>query len=212
MNKPKIKKIIKLITLVIVFGLAVGCAPKKPIHNEIGKSIDIVEQISDDCIKNKDTQGAKDAWNTYLYLNAFYCQPWTDVKYDDVKNRKYENIEFDMGELQIAVAAYNEYNEESEMDIDADWICHYNACTQEQHDAIDAYVEWFHHGQYVTKDGQVADYSHLVESSYYTIVRDLDIDLDKAPVVNDLSPAQFKEVQNYIADPENYQVNVSLWE
>ena len=117
-----------------------------------------------------------------------------------------------MGELQIAVAAYNEYNEESEMDIDADWICHYNACTQEQHDAIDAYVEWFHHGQYVTKDGQVADYSHLVESSYYTIVRDLDIDLDKAPVVNDLSPAQFKEVQNYIADPENYQVNVSLWE
>ena len=73
-----------------------GCASKatgNTTHVESGPVLAIVEQISDDCKKNNDVQGAADVWDTYSCLLAFGCQSGTEVKYDDVKNRNYENIQ-----------------------------------------------------------------------------------------------------------------------
>ena len=208
MKKFMLKKITEIIMVATVFCFVIGCGPKNPkdtAHIESGYSLDIVEQISNDCTKNKDVQGAKEAWDTYLYLLAFRCN--AEVKYDDVKNRKFENIEYDIGDLQLALAAYNEYNEESAMDVEVDWICQYNSCTQEQREAINSYVEWWH-----TQKGnvEIEDYKKAFNSTYDDIKSTSD--LTNAPPYDKLTPAQFKEVQNYMADPENYQVDISVWE
>ena len=204
MNKSMFNKIIKLFALVMVFGLVAGCGKKTPEttapHDEYGSCTLIVTEIYDECIANNDTQGAKDVLETYTYLLAFYCGA---VNYDDVKNRDYNNIQYDIGDLQLAVAVYNE---ESSMDVEVDWICQFNSCTQEQHDAIDAYVEWFHKGQSVTL---ISDYRSEFDSEYSELKKMYGI--TGAPAYDNLTPAQFKEVQNYMKDP-NYQIDTTLWE
>ena len=197
-------KVLKLFALVLVFGFVVGCGKKTQeataSHAEYGSCTLIVTEIYDECMANNDTQGAKDVLETYTYLLAFCCGA---VNYDDVKNRDYNNIQYDIGDLQLAVATYNE---ESGMDVEVDWICQFNSCTQEQHDAIDAYVEWFHKGQSATL---IRDYRSEFDSKYTEIKRLYDI--NGAPAYDNLTPAQFKEVQNYMKDP-NYQIDTTLWE
>jgi hypothetical protein len=92
------------------------------------------------------------------------------------------------------------------MDVEVDWICQFNSCTQEQHDAINAYVDWYH-----TQRGNalIKDYRNLVSSKCNEIM--LKIDVEHFPPFDRLTPAQFKEVQSYIKDP-SYQVNTSAWD
>ena len=189
-----------------------GCISKTPnntTHVESGDLTTIIDEIYNDCINNKDFEGAKEVLETHKYLLAFCCKHYTEVKYDDVKNRNYENIEYDIGNLQIAVAAYNEYNEESAMDVEVDWICHYNSCTKEQHDAIDAYVYWFGYSQNGNGQGLIKEYRGMVSTAYNEMM--VKFNLPTETSFECLTPAQFKEVQNYMADPENYQVDVSAW-
>ena len=206
------KKKIELIAVIVTFGFIVGCGPKaseKVTHVESASLSTIRQEIYDDCLDNKDYDGAKEVLDTYLHLMAFYCKPYTEVNYDDVKNRKYENIEYDIGELQIALAAYNEYNDESAMDVEVDWICQYNLSTQEQQDAIEAYVEWFHTAQNGNYEGTIEKYDDEVGAAYIKIL--LNFDLDTTVGHTSLTPAQFREVQKYMKDP-NYQVDTSVWD
>ena len=208
MNKLTSKMII-LSVLIMLIGLMAGCSKKAPetlTHHESGSCALIVSDIYADCVANKDAQGAKDVLETYENLMAFCCDV---VNYDDVKNRNYNNIQYNIGDLQLAVSAYNEYNEDSATDIEVDWICQFNSCTNEQHDAIDAYVEWFHKGQNVTPNGLVRDYRYEFDSKYNEIKKKYDI--KNAPAYDALSPAQFSEVQKYMKDA-SYQVDTSLWE
>ena len=205
------KKMLKLLALITVFGLVVGCGKKTPAiattHHEFGRYSLIATEVYEECMANNDVQGAKDALETLKNLEAFCCGA---VYYEDVKNRNYNNFQYNIGELQIAVAAYNEYNDESAMDIEVGWIRQFSTCTQEQHEAIEAYVEWYFTGQFVTADGLIRDYDNEFVSNYYKLKEKYDI--KDAPSSRELTPAQFKEVQNYMADPENYQVNADLFE
>ena len=136
-----LKKIIKLMAVIVAFSFMAGCGKRSgkrtpeptATHHESGSYTLIVKEVYDECMANNDIQGAKDALGMITKLSAFYC-PY--VNYDDVKNKNYNNFKFDIGNLQIAVAAYNEYNDESAMDVEVDWICHYDSCTKEQLDAI----------------------------------------------------------------------------
>ena len=213
MNKTMRTKIIELMTFIVAFIFLAGCISKTPnntTHVESGDLTTIIDEIYNDCINNKDFEGAKEVLETHKYLLAFCCKHYTEVKYDDVKNKNYENIKFDIGDLQIAVAAYNEYNEESAMDVEVDWICHYNSCTKEQHDAIDAYVYWFGYSQNGNGQGPIKEYRGMVSTAYNEMM--VKFNLPTETSFECLTPAQFKEVQNYMADPENYQVDTSLWE
>ena len=202
-----LKKIIKLMAVIVAFSFMAGCGKRTPeptaTHHESGSYTLILNEIYDECMANNDIQGAKDALDMITKFSAFYC---SYVNYDDVKNKNYNNIEFDIGNLQIAVAAYNEYNDESAMDVEVDWICHYDSCTKEQLDAIDAYVNWYH-----TRKGNdlIGDYRDLVSYKYDEIKQNNDI--PHPPAYDRLTPAQFMEVQNYIKDP-SYQVDITVWD
>ena len=209
MNKSIHKKIIELMVVIVAFSFMVGCGSKPPeitTHHEYGSCVLIATDIYDECIANNDSQGAKDALETLEYLLAFYTGV---VNYEDVKNRDYNKIQYNIGDLQLAVAAYNENNEESAMDIEVDWICQFNSCTPEQHEAIDAYVEWFHKGQNVTAEGLVRDYRREFDSKYTELKKMYDI--TGTPAYNALTPDQFKEVQKYMKD-QFYQVDTTVWE
>jgi hypothetical protein len=194
-------------TVIVAFSFMAGCGKRTPeptaTHHESGSYTLILSEIYDECMANNDIQGAKDALDMITKFSAFYC---SYVNYDDVKNKNYNNIEFYVGKLQIAVAAYNEYNDEAAMDVEVDWICHYDSCTKEQLDAIDAYVNWYH-----TKKGNVliGDYKDLVSHKYDEIKQNNDI--PHPPAYDCLTPAQFMEVQNYIKDP-SYQVDTTVWD
>ena len=209
MDRSMHKKMIDLIAVIVAISLTAGCGKKTPEtipHHESGSCALIVTDIYEECMANNDVQGAKDVLESYTYLMAFCCGV---VNYDDVKNKDYNNIQYDTGDLQLAVAAYNEYNEESAMDVEVGWICQFNSCTQEQHDAVDAYVEWFHKGQNVTAEGLVRDYRREFDSKYTELKRLYEI--PAAPAYDNLTPAQFREVQNYMKDP-SYQVDTSVWD
>ena len=212
MNRLMHKKIIELTAVLALFVFMTGCktGPSEiTTHTESGKYKDMVMEIFDECVANEDYEGAKEVLDTDIHLAAFCCGWWTEVKYDDVKNRNFDNIQYDIGELQMAVAAYNEYNDEAAMDVEVDWICQYNSCTQEQRDAIEGYVEWYHNRQNGNKERTIDSYTHDVGVAYNEIC--IKFDLEQHVAYDNLSPAQFKEVQNYMADP-NYQVDTSLWE
>lgn len=211
MNRSVLKKMVILMAVAAAFFVLAGCAKKAPkitpTHHESGSYTLILTEIYDECMANNDIQGAKDALDMITKLSAFYC-PY--VNYDDVKNKNYNNFEFDVGYLQIAVAAYNEYNDESAMDVEVDWICHYDTCTKEQLDAIDGYIHWFHNAQNGNGDseGTIKYYQNLVWKKCLEIRQNLN--LEHIPNFHDLTPAQFKEVQKYIKDP-SYQVDKSVW-
>ena len=196
--------------VITAFSFMAGCGKKAPepamTHHESGSAVLIATEIYDECVANKDYQGAEDALETLEYLIAFYSGV---VYYEDVKNKDFNNIEYKVGDLQIAVAAYNEYNDESATDVEVDWICNFNSCTQEQHDAVDAYVEWYHKAQNGNYEGTIRYYRNEVNDAYNEIIYNFKLDTHIG--YDDLTPAQFKEVQKYMADP-NYQVDISVWE
>ena len=204
-----LKKITKLMAVIVAFSFMAGCGKRTPeptaTHHESGSYTLILSEIYDECMANNDIQGAKDALDMMTILSAFYC-PY--VKYDDVKNKNYNNIEFDIGNLQIAVAAYNEYNDESAMDVEVDWICHYDSCTKEQLDAIDGYIYWYHNAQNGNKEGTIDAYRREVSTAYYQLVVAYDLPVDI--FYHTLTPDQFHEVQKYMEDP-SYQIDLSLW-
>ena len=108
MNKTMLKYLIELTAVIVAVSFMSGCGSKETgntTHVESGSALAIVEQISDECMKNKDTQGAQEALDTFLYLLAFGYQEGNEVKYVDVKKRNFENIEYNTGDLLIAVAA-----------------------------------------------------------------------------------------------------------
>ena len=206
----KVNKALILFALVIVYVFVAGCGSKTPktttTHQEFGNATVMFSEVYEECIANNNTQGALDAVETYRYLCAFYCE---EVYYEDFKNKKYNNMNFDIGELQLAVAAYNEYNDGSAVDVEVDWICQFNLCTQEQHDAVDDYVEWYHKAQNGHYEGTIKEYSDKFGAAYDEIKQNNDI--PHPPAYDRLTPAQFMEVQKYMADP-NYQVDISVWE
>jgi hypothetical protein len=212
MNKSMLKTSIVLMVVIFAFSFMMGCGSKTPktttTHHESGSAALITTEIYEECMANNDIQGAKDALETLDYLLAFYCNA---VYYEDVKNRNYNNIEYDIGGLQIAVAAYNENNDESAMDVEVDWICQFNSCTQEQHDAVAAYVEWYHKAQNGHYEGTIKEYRNKVNTAYDELKWKYGFDVFKEYRYDKLTPAQFKEVQNYMKDP-NYQVDISVWE
>ena len=183
-----LKKIIKLMAVIVAFSFMAGCGKRTPeptaTHHESGSYTLILSEIYDERMANNDIQGAKDALDMKTKLSAFYC---SYVNYDDVKNKNYNNIEFDIGNLQIAVAAYNEYNDESAMDVEVDWICHYDSCTKEQLDAIDGYIYWYHHAQNGNGDseGTIKYYQNLVWKKCLEIRQNLN--LEHIPNFDDLT-------------------------
>ena len=206
MNKSMQKITIVLMAVMAAISFMTGCGKKAPeitaTHHESGSWDLITTEIYNECMANNDVQGAKDILEMKEYLAAFYCN---EVNYEDVKNRDYNSIQYSIGDLQIAVAAYNENNDESAMDVEVDWICQINSCTQEQHNAIDAYVNWYH-----TQKGNVliGDYRDLVSYKYDEIKQNNDI--PHPPAYDRLTPAQFMEVQKYMADPD-YRVDTTVW-
>ena len=191
-----LKKIIKLMAVIVAFSFMAGCGKRTPeptaTHRESGRYYLILSDIYDECMANNDIQGAKDALDMITKLNAFYC---SYVTYDDVKNKNYSNFEFDVGNLQIAVAAYNEYNDEAAMDVEVDWICIY----------------WYNNAQNGNGDseGTIKYYQNLVWDKCLEIWKNLN--LENIPDYDDLTPAQFKEVQKSIKDP-SYQVDITVWD
>ena len=208
MNKLILKRIIEIMLAITVFSFMVGCV-KKPQENtphiDSGTYTYIVSEIYDDCMAKNDVQGAKEALETKNYLSAFCCNV---VNYEDVKNRNYNNIQYEIGELRIAVAAYNEYNEDSAMDVEAEWICKFNSCSQEQHDAIEAYVEWFHGAQNGNYEGTIQGYTDLFYDSYEEIQNQYGI--TNPPSMYDLTPAQLEDVEKRLKDP-NHVLDKDLW-
>lgn len=208
MNRSMLKMTTGLLVVIVAFSFMAGCGSKSiptETHSESGTVMNIMEEIYNDCLERGDTEGAEEVLETYLHLVAFYCLSYTTVKYDDMKYRHYENIDCEIGDLQIAIAAYNEYNDESAMDVEVDWILHYNTCTKEQLGAIEGYVNWYH-----TQKGIVliGDYRDLVSHKYDEIKQNNDI--PHPPAYDRLTPAQFMEVQKYMADPD-YQVDTTVW-
>lgn len=208
MNRSMLKMTTGLLVVIVAFSFMAGCGSKSiptETHSESGTVMNIMEEIYNDCLERGDTEGAEEVLETYLHLVAFYCLSYTTVKYDDMKYRHYENIDYEIGDLQIAIAAYNEYNDESAMDVEVDWILHYNTCTKEQLGAIEGYVNWYH-----TQKGIVliGDYRDLVSYKYDEIKQNNDI--PHPPAYDRLTPAQFMEVQKYMADPD-YQVDTTVW-
>lgn len=207
MYRSILKKLTAIMMTAAVLGSTAGCVPKTTetvAHIETGALIDVVEQISDECIANHDTDGAHDAWHTFLFLDSFCCIPW--VNYDDIKNKNFENLNYRTGELLLSLAAYNECNDESAMDVEVDWITHYNSLTQEQLDAMETYAEWY---QTTSAYDIREEYDDRFYQAYMDI-REMN-DIAVGPAYDDLTPAQFREVQNYINDT-NYQVDTSLWD
>ena len=209
MNKSMQKITIVLMAVMAAISFMTGCGKKTPeitaTHHESGSWDLITTEIYNECMANNDVQGAKDILEMKEYLAAFYCN---EVNYEDVKNRDYNSIQYSIGDLQIAVAAYNENNDESAMDVEVEWICQFNSCTQEQHDAIDAYVEWYG----TQSAGDIRDkYGFRISDAYNEVISKYHIDISKCPAYDHLTPAQFQEVQKYMADP-NYQVDISVWE
>lgn len=209
MNISKHRISIVLIAVLAAFSFMTGCGKKATeittTHHEYGSYTLIAAEICEECMANNDIQGAQEVLDMKINLGAFYCE---FVSYDDVKNKNYNNINYDIGALQIAVAAYNEYNDESAMDVEVDWICQFDSCTQEQHEAIAGYVHWFNYAQNGNVERTIESYRHLVHENYVEIM--IEYDLHNAPGYDDLTPAQFQEVQNYMKDP-NYLVDVSVW-
>ena len=208
----KTNHIISIVLTVVIAALSfmTGCSKKEPeitlTHHEYGSATLMFSEVYEECMANNDTEGAHEAVETYRYLSAFYTGR---VYFEDFKNRNYNNINYDIGSLQIAVAAYNEYNDESAMDVEVDWICQLNSCTQEQHNAVGCYVEWYHNAQYGNDDRTIEGYRHEVVIAFNEI-RD-NYNLPTSIILNELTPAQFREVQNYMKDPD-YQVDLSVWE
>ena len=207
----KINKILILFALVIVSVFVAGCGSKTTKttteHHEFGSYTLISTEVYEECMANNDIQGAKDVLEMKIYLGAFCCN---GVSYDDVKNKNYNNIQYDIGNLQLAVAAYNEYNDESAVDVEVDWICQFNSCTKEQHNAVVAYVEWYHNAQNGHYEGTIKEYCDKFGAAYNELIVEFGPEVFKHNY-NDLTPEQFKEVQNYMNDP-NYQVDISVWE
>ena len=143
-------------------------------------------------------------------FKAFYIDRVTSVTTQgrDFDSTQFENLRFNSGELQIAIAAYNKYNDG--VDIDINWVYNFKNCTPEQKQALAKYLDWYYTGQNVTTDGLVADYRGKVETTYYSILSELRIDISKAPNVAKLTPAQFKEVQKRIENP-NCEIDESLF-
>ncbi len=208
MNRSMLKMTTGLLVVIVAFSFMAGCGSKSiptETHSESGTVMNIMEEIYNDCLERGDTEGAEEVLETYLHLVAFYCLSYTTVKYDDMKYRHYENIDCEIGDLQIAIAAYNEYNDESAMDVEVDWILHYNTCTKEQLGAIEGYVNWYHRQKGIVLIG---DYRDLVSYKYDEIKQNNDI--PNPPAYDRLTPAQFMEVQKYMADPD-YQVDTTVW-
>ena len=92
MNKKIRKRIIELMIVLVALSFMAGCGSKAPTdttHLERGSVSVIRGEIFNNCLENNDTQGAKDVLDTYLYLMAFCCQPYTEITYDDMLNRRY---------------------------------------------------------------------------------------------------------------------------
>lgn len=211
MNRTMLKMTTGLLVVIVAFSFMAGCGSKSiptETHSESGTVMNIMEEIYNDCLERGDTEGAKEVLETYLHLVAFYCLSYTTVKYDDMKYRHYENIDYEIGDLQLAIAAYNEYNDESAMDVEVDWILHYNTCTKEQLGAIEGYVDWYHNAQNGNKEGTIDAYRREVSTAYYQLVVAYDLPVDI--FYHTLTPDQFHEVQKYMEDP-SYQIDLSLW-
>ena len=69
-------------------------------------------------------------------------------------------------------------------------------------------MEWYHNAQYGNDDRTIEGYRHEVVIAFNEI-RD-NYNLPTSIILNDLTPAQFREVQNYMKDPD-YQVDLSVW-
>ena len=95
MNKSKLKVSIALMAAITAFSFMAGCGKKAPepamTHHESGSAVLIATEIYDECVANKDYQGAEDALETLEYLIAFYSGV---VYYEDVKNKDFNNIEY----------------------------------------------------------------------------------------------------------------------
>ena len=212
MKESMLKISVLLLAVIAAFSFATGCGKKTPgpsmAHHEVGSATLMFSEIYEECMANNDFQGAKDVTETYRYLSAFYCR---SVYYEDVKNRNYNNMDFDVGRLQLAVAAYNEYNDESATDVEVDWICQFNSCSKEQHAAVDGYVEWYHTAQNGHYEGTIKEYNDRFSAAYNELIVEYGSDFAKGHRYDNLTPDQFYEVKKYMEDP-GYQVDLTVWE
>ena len=118
-----------------------------------------------------------------------------------------ENLQYNIGELQLRLAAYNQNNDRRSYDIDINWILNPGNLTQGQRDAVGNFVYWYHNCQ--SGVHYIDDFKDDFEEQYNAMKEDFNI--TGAPRYDDLNPAQFQEVMNYWKDP-NYKVNADLFE
>ena len=118
-----------------------------------------------------------------------------------------ENLQYNIGELQLRLAAYNQNNDRRCYDIDINWILNPGSLTQGQRDAVGNFVYWYHNCQ--SGVHYIDDFKNDFEEQYDAMKDDFNI--TGAPRYDDLNPAQFQEVMNYWEDP-NYEVNADLFE
>lgn len=156
-------------------------------------------------------QNAHEEVKSIKIFNAFYIFRGTSIitQGGNPDPIEFENLRFDTGRLQVAIAAYNEYNEG--VDIDINWVYDFKNCPEEKKVELGKYLDWFYRGQLEnSSNGAISDYADEFYYAYEEIQNNPP-GITKAPNMYNLTPAQFKEVQNYMKDP-NYTVNYSLWE
>ena len=155
---------------------------------------------------SKNADGQQDLINLTFAL-AFYLDRGTCITYGgpgESSPMGIENMQINNGDLQLALAAYNANN--GGLDININWIYNYDKCTDAQKEAVVKYVEWWH-----TQEGidQREQYRNDVSAAYDEIKAKYD--LKNAPAYDALTPAQLKEIQNYMNN-NSYQVDTRWWE
>lgn len=167
-------------------------------------------ELQEEYLKINANQNGQETLAFDIFCEAFFLNRGTYVTFTGpgyTSSVQIRNPQFDSGDLQLAIAAYNEYN--GGMDIDINWIYNYEHCTDAQKEAVALYVDWYHNCQNGNQSETIETYRSDVESAYFQLR--IENNIMGGPAYDELTPAQFREVQNYMADP-NYRVDTSLWE
>lgn len=155
---------------------------------------------------HRNADGQQDLENL-SYAIAFYLERGTTISYGGSGENEpmgVENVRVNAGDLQLALAAYNENN--GGLDININWLYNYDKCTEAQKEALAKYVEWFHSAKGIE---QREAYRNAVSAAYDEIKKNNDF--TNPPAYDALTPAQLKEIQKYMKD-NSYPVKIKYWQ
>ncbi len=168
-------------------------------------------ELQEEYLKISKNQNGQANLDKDIFYSAFFINNATFITYGGPgygNPMAFENVQYETGRLRIALAAYNKYNDG--LDIDINWIYNYDKCTEAQQEAVAKYVLWFHRAQNGNGDnpGTIKGYDKEFYNAYERMQADGKI--KNPPSMYDLTPAQFREVQRFMEDP-NCDINYDLW-